>query len=98
MEIYWQFLIGYAVVSSLVAVILTVYDKKAPRYRLWRIPERVLLWIAALSGCVAMYVTMKLIHHKTRKLKFMLGIPAIFVLECITGLFLYGILSHRLVF
>lgn len=98
MEIYWQFLIGYAVVSSLVAVILTVYDKKAPRYRLWRIPERVLLWTAALSGCVAMYITMRLIHHKTRKLKFMLGIPAIFVLECIAGLFLYGILSHRLVF
>lgn len=90
----WTFIVKYLAVSNLVAIILTVYDKKAPRYRLWRIPERVLLWTAAFSGCVGMYVTMKFIRHKTRKPKFMVGIPVIFLLECAIGVGVYAYLHH----
>ena len=34
-----------------------------------------------------MYVTMFIIHHKTYKLKFMIGIPLIFVLQICLLLF-----------
>ncbi len=94
MEWYWYIIIGYAIVINLAAVIMTIYDKKAARYKLWRVPERTLLLVAALSGCVVMYVTMRLLHHKTRKPKFMVGIPVIFIGECLLGLFLYGWLAH----
>lgn len=68
---------------NLVAVLVTVYDKYAAKNGKWRIKEATLLILAALSGCVFEYITMKLIHHKTKKLKFMAGIPAIFLFEVV---------------
>ena len=42
-----------------------------------------LLFVSAIGGGVSMYVTMHIIRHKTKKLKFMLGIPLIIVIELI---------------
>ena len=75
----------WIVVISLVAVIATWVDKKAAGNRRRRIPERTLLMLAALGGGVAMYITMLLIRHKTRKAKFMVGIPAILLTEAAAG-------------
>ncbi len=94
MEFYWYIIIAYAVISNLAAIIMTVHDKRAAQTGKWRVPERTLLITAALSGCVVMYLTMRLIHHKTHKRKFMLGIPLIFVAECAIGVFLYGLYAH----
>ena len=37
--------------------------------------------VAALGGSVAMYITMQTIRHKTQHPKFMIGIPAIMILQ-----------------
>ncbi|MFO7160583.1 MAG: DUF1294 domain-containing protein [[Clostridium] cellulosi] len=50
-----------------------------------------MLALSAIGGSVAMFVTMILIHHKTRKAKFMAGIPFIIILQL---LLLYFILSY----
>jgi uncharacterized membrane protein YsdA (DUF1294 family) len=61
---------------SLLAVVLTGYDKWAAKHRTKsRIPERVLLTVAGLGGSVAMLLIMLLIRHKTRHAKFMVGLP-----------------------
>ena len=52
---------------SLLAVILTVRDKRAAQKRKWRVRESTLLLIAALGGSVAMLLTMQIIRHKTRE-------------------------------
>lgn len=73
----------YLAVINLAAVIITIYDKiRAVRHK-WRIKELTLMTIAVLGGSVCMYITMQLIRHKTRKLKFMLGIPVIIVIQFI---------------
>ncbi len=74
-------LIGWLPLISLVSVIVTAADKSAARHGRRRVPERTLLLLAALGGAVAMYITMHLIRHKTRKAKFMVGIPAILAAE-----------------
>ena len=74
-------LIAYLVIINILAVYATVHDKNSAIKHKWRVPESTLLILAAMSGCVVMYITMRIIHHKTKKLKFMLGIPVIFVLE-----------------
>lgn len=66
---------------NVLAIYATIHDKNSSRKHKWRVPESTLLILAALSGCVGMYVTMHIIHHKTKKPKFMVGIPVIFVLE-----------------
>lgn len=76
-------LIAYVAIISLVSIIVCVYDKrisKKNRVEL-RIPEKVLLLLSALGGSVAMFVTMLLTRHKTKHVKFMLGIPLIMILQ-----------------
>ena len=72
----------YLLIISAFAVIITVYDKiaakKLPRHR---VPEKTLMFIGFLGGAAAEFVTMKLIRHKTRHRKFMLGLPAMTVLH-----------------
>jgi uncharacterized membrane protein YsdA (DUF1294 family) len=77
---YWWAI--YLVAISLVAAIVTIYDKiaakKLPKYRT---RERTLLLLSALGGSVAMFLTMLTIRHKTKHVKFMLGIPIIMLLQ-----------------
>lgn len=81
-----EFIFIYIVIINLIAIILTIHDKRAAVRHKWRVPESTLLITAALSGCIAMYMTMHIIHHKTRKKKFMIGIPVIFVFEVLAAL------------
>ena len=73
----------YLAIISLVSASVCIYDKKISkkgRVEL-RVPEKVLLILSALGGSVVMLVTMLLTRHKTKHLKFMLGIPLIIVAQ-----------------
>ena len=80
-------LLLYLIVISGISILATIYDKwAAPRHAM-RVPEAVLLLLAALGGSVAMFFTMLIIRHKTQHPKFMIGIPVIFVLQIAVLLF-----------
>lgn len=74
---------AYLIFISVVAVIITLYDKKAAQKGKRRIRERTLMLVSVLGGSVCMYVTMLAIRHKTKHKKFMIGIPLIIVLQAI---------------
>lgn len=76
-----NYLVIYLICISLLSVIVTVSDKRKAKKGAWRVPEATLLLLAALGGSAAMYLTMHLIRHKTKHLKFMLGIPVIVVVQ-----------------
>ena len=84
--------LGYIAVISLVSVIVCIYDKKISKKNKveLRIPERNLLILSVLGGSVAMFVTMLLIRHKTKHVKFMLGIPVIIILQAVA---VFGVCS-----
>ena len=71
----------YLAVISAVSAIITVYDKTAAKLGKRRVPEKTLLLFSALGGSVCMLIVMEIIRHKTRKPKFMFGIPAIIVVQ-----------------
>ena len=72
----------YIAVISLLTIAVTVYDKIAAKKRpKRRIRENTLLLLAFLGGGPAEYVTMRIIHHKTKHKKFMVGLPVIMLLE-----------------
>ena len=71
----------YLAVISFIAIVVTIADKSKAKRHKWRIPEASLLGISALGGSVAMFVTMLVIRHKTKHVKFMLGIPLIIALQ-----------------
>jgi len=78
---------------SVFSVIFTVYDKYAAKRKPdRRIPEKTLLLLSAVGGSVAMYITMKLIRHKTKHAKFMIGIPIIMVLQAALAVVVFFVL------
>ena len=63
-------------IISIISILLTIYDKIASKkFKRNRIRENVLLFLAFIGGGLFMYITMRIIKHKTRHKKFMLGIP-----------------------
>lgn len=76
-------LIYYFAVVSLISILVTVIDKYKAIHHKWRIKESTLLVLSALGGSAAMYITMLTIRHKTKKLKFMLGIPLIMLAQAL---------------
>lgn len=79
---------------SLVSIIVTILDKIKAVTHKWRVKESTLLILSALGGSVAMYITMHIIRHKTRKLKFMLGIPLIFILQLVLVIIIFTVIKN----
>lgn len=71
----------YLIIMNFAAAALAVWDKASAKRHRRRVPERTLLLLAALGGSPAMLLTMLLIRHKTRHAKFMVGLPAILILQ-----------------
>lgn len=71
----------YLIIISITAIILTVRDKKAAQSKSRRISEKSLLFVSAIGGSAAMLATMRAIRHKTQHKRFMIGIPAIIILQ-----------------
>ena len=68
---------------------LMLDDKRKAIKGHWRISERTLLSCAILGGSIGCLAGMHLVHHKTRHLKFTVGIPVILAIQLIGFILLY---------
>ena len=82
MEKYIPFVIYFAVIS-LVTAIVTAIDKYKAKKGSFRISEKVLFVLALLGGSLSEYLTMRLIRHKTLHKRFMIGLPLIIILQLV---------------
>ena len=73
-------LIYLLTVNALGFALMTV-DKYKAKKNLWRIPESTLIGVALLGGSIGSLVGMYTVRHKTKHLKFTVGIPVILVLQ-----------------
>ncbi|MCH5324115.1 MAG: DUF1294 domain-containing protein [Eubacterium sp.] len=79
---WWQWLLlAYIGVISLIGFILPAVDKRKAKKDKWRIQEKTLFIVSLLGGSAAMYISMRIFHHKTKHKRFMIGIPLIIVLQ-----------------
>lgn len=74
-------IITYFIVISIFSAIVTIFDKLRAIRHGRRVSEKNLLLLSVIGGSVTMLVTMLLIRHKIRHLKFMLGIPIIIIVQ-----------------
>lgn len=70
-----QVLIPYLIIINAISCILMLVDKYKAKKNLWRIPEATLMGFAAAGGSVGALAGMYLVRHKTKHLKFTVGIP-----------------------
>ena len=85
-------LLTYLILISLISIVVTVIDKINAIRSKRRVSERALFILSVLGGSIAMYITMLIIRHKTRKLKFMIGIPLVILLQLCFALFIVVII------
>ena len=76
-----QALYLYLIIVNAVSFILMLVDKYKAKKNLWRIPEATLFLSAALGGSIGALAGMYTFRHKTKHLKFVLGIPAILITQ-----------------
>ncbi len=72
-----KYFLLYLLLINAAAFALMLVDKRRAKRNLWRIPEATLLWSAVLGGSVGALLGMYAVRHKTRHLKFTLGVPLI---------------------
>ena len=77
----------YLILINLIGFFVMWSDKKKKKKGKWRIPENTLFLITLLGGGIGTIAGMYTFRHKTKKLKFTIGLPAILILEII--LFIY---------
>lgn len=71
----------YLLIVNAVAFLLMLVDKQKAKRKLWRIPEATLLLSAAIGGSIGSLAGMYTFRHKTKHLKFTLGVPAILIAQ-----------------
>lgn len=78
-----KYILVYIISIWLISAIVTVYDKSCAKKGKWRVRESVLLFLGFVGGAGGMFLTMQIIRHKTKKMKFMLLLPLFIVLHII---------------
>lgn len=71
----------YLILINLAGLALMGIDKRKARKHLWRIPEKTLFLASILGGSVGTLAGMYLFHHKTKHWYFVIGMPAILILQ-----------------
>ena len=74
--------------AMIMAIVANQMDKYKAKKNLWRIPERTLMGFAAIGGSLGALAGMYLVRHKTKHLKFTVGIPVILFLHVLIAVWL----------
>ncbi|MBU3111471.1 DUF1294 domain-containing protein [Clostridium lacusfryxellense] len=71
----------YILAINLYGVFVMYSDKNKSRKGKWRTPENTLFAIALAFGSLGIFMGMRLFRHKTKHNKFVIGIPAILIVQ-----------------
>jgi len=74
-------LMWYLIVINLVSFFVYGADKRKARQNAWRISERTLILLAAIGGSIGALLGMGVFHHKTKHMKFVIGVPVILICQ-----------------
>lgn len=73
----------YLVIINIIGFLAMGIDKRKAKKNSWRIPEKTLFIITTLGGGIGTVTGMYVFRHKTKKIDFVIGLPAILILEII---------------
>lgn len=76
MKEFWFY---FAFMNVITFFIYGIDKHKAKKHK-WRISENMLIGLAVLGGFVGAFAGMQIFRHKTKHLKFVIGVPLIAVL------------------
>lgn len=80
----------YLLIMNAAGFLVMTSDKLFAKSGAWRVPERNLLGLAAMGGSIGVWLAMYTVRHKTKHMKFVIGVPLILAIQI--GFVLYLIL------
>lgn len=83
-----KYILLYLLLINAIAFVLMLVDKYKAKKNLWRITEATLMMSAALGGSIGALAGMYTFRHKTKHLKFTLGVPAILIAQIAVAVWL----------
>lgn len=78
----------YLVLINVITFIVYGVDKSLAIKHKWRISEATLIILAAIGGSIGAFLGMQIFRHKTKHIKFVLGVPVIFILQVVAAFLL----------
>ena len=95
---YIYILIGYIIIINIISFFIMLYDKKQAIYHNFRISEKTIFIVSLLLGGIGTYVGMYAFRHKTKHLKFTIGIPIVIILNIISVFYIFNyLITHKLI-
>lgn len=79
-----KYIIIYLICINVASFCMYGIDKYKASHNKWRISEVTLIVSAVIGGSIGALIGMRIFHHKTRKKKFSIGVPAILILQLVT--------------
>lgn len=80
----------YLIIINVITFVIFGVDKYKAIRQEWRIRESTLLGLALIGGSIGGWLAMYIFHHKTKKVKFFVGIPVILVIQIAVFGYLFG--------
>ncbi len=77
----------YLILVNIIAFITIYIDKKKAIKHKWRIKESTLFLLSIIGGSIGTLLGMYTFRHKTKHLKFTLGIPLIIIIQILIFIF-----------
>ena len=84
-----KYFLLYLLLINAAAFMLMLVDKRKAIKNRWRIPERTLILSAFFGGSIGALLGMYTFRHKTKHLKFTLGIPAILIAQISLAIWIF---------
>ena len=79
--INWKYVLIYVLVINVIGFLAMGIDKLKAKKDWWRIPEGTLMMLCLLGGGIGTICGMYKFRHKSKNLKFTVGMPTILILE-----------------
>lgn len=82
-------LLIYLVAINIITFIAMYIDKRKAKWGKWRTKESTLFMLVLLGGGIGGIAGMYTFRHKTKKTRFVIGFPAIFIIEIICAIIFF---------
>jgi len=85
-----KILIVYLLIVNAIGFVLMLVDKIKAKKNLWRIPEATLFLVAVIGGSIGSILGMYTFRHKTKHIKFIVGMPLILAVQVVACVLIWG--------
>lgn len=98
MKDYQSYFIIYLIGINIIALAMMGIDKFRAKSDKFRIPESNLFLIAVIGGSIGSLLGMYAFRHKTRHIKFVIGMPSILAVQLILAIWFVFFSPFKVVF